>query len=442
MRVNVVNPLIKDGNIRKIIECYFKSRTQEQFNTSIKNYVSFRNYSEKSSETFAAKEFAKVLFEYWKNQILNIKLDKFPYKKYNMSESDLLYLKSTIIDKNNLFDEYSINNSHNKRLYEIFNKMNYLYEQNEYRNINSYMFYIDQRFQIEDEFIVSINIKSRALVFKLLTKYISICLNNKFPFNIKFSDTLNNDNTVIIYSNKNNLEKIINILTSIRRENPELDAELNDVVKTPPILYGVVDDWIGIRQKDDNFYDNRINCLYEAIHSTICKWYDDDFKYKESQYSGMTYKDVIDSEITNYFNHELNYLCLGKLTEFFAKNKIEKLINEILNAKYEDLKEYRISVKKDKDIVLTLDDINNRIYELMGTIYRNNKEFLDDVRNNIVLYCNKYNIDSKRFYLDTKSSSILYAVYDELYQLESDLSDYLLIEENPKEKVLNKNYKL
>ncbi len=436
MRINIVNPLTSDGNIRRIIECYFKSRTREQFSANIKNYVSFRNYSEKNSEDFASCEFGKLLFEYWKNQISNSNIEKFPYKKYNINETDLLYLKSYIKNQEKISVEgYGISNTQNTRLYEIFNKFNYIDEKNDYRTINSYMYYIDQKFELDNEFIVSINIKSKTLIFKLLTKYIGVCLSKKLPFYIKFSDTLNNDNTIMVYANKNNLEKIINIFTDIRNSNPELDAELKDVVKRPQILCGMVDDWIGVRQIDDQFFDNRINCLYDSIHLTVSKWYDEDFKTKESQYMDMTYKDVIDYEIRTYFNHELNYLCLNTIKEIFIKNKIDKVLEEIINTKYEDLKEYRVHVGKGVDIKISREDINNKIYDLLGNIYRNNKEFLDEVRNNIVVCCKKYNIDSKRFYLDTKSSDILYAIYDETSLL--DLEDYI----PSKEKVLNRNYK-
>ena len=41
MRVNIVNPLQCDGNMRRIIECFFKTNSLEHFSTSIKNHISF-----------------------------------------------------------------------------------------------------------------------------------------------------------------------------------------------------------------------------------------------------------------------------------------------------------------------------------------------------------------------------------------------------------------
>ena len=47
MRVNIVNPLQCDGNMRRIIECFFKTNSLEHFSTSIKNHISFKNYEER-----------------------------------------------------------------------------------------------------------------------------------------------------------------------------------------------------------------------------------------------------------------------------------------------------------------------------------------------------------------------------------------------------------
>ena len=436
MRVNIVNPLQCDGNMRRIIEIFFKTDSFDSFTTSIKNHISYKNYEENSIEKFTINQFSNVLFDYWKNQIINCNLDKFPYKKYNITESDLIYLKSYFISNEIItFEEYYISNNQNQRLLNIFDKFLYLNKEVEYSGINSYNFYIDQKFELNDEYIVTLNIKSRTLLFKVLTNYIKYCLNNKKTFKFKFSDTLNNDNTIIFYSDKNNLETLIKTLINIRKNDKELDALLSDCAKEPPLLYGVVDEWIGVRQLDDKYYDNRITCLYESIYDVMIDWYNDKFKTKNSQYTNMTYKDVIDEEIKRYFNYELNFLCLGTVKDFLIRRKLDKFVSNILESKYEDLDTYIFNVKKDVDIKLTKDSINRKIYELISIIYRQDKEFLDDIRNTIILNCKKYNIDSKRFYLDNDSSNILYAIYDETSLL--DMENFI----PSKEKVLNRNYK-
>ena len=424
MRVNIVNPLQCDGNMRRIIECFFKTNSLEHFSTSIKNHISFKNYEENSSERFAVSIFINQLFDYWKNQIIDCNIENFPYAKYNMNESDLIYLKSYFINNEiTNFEEYNLNNIQNKRLFEIFDKFNYIFKGVEYNTINSYNYYIDQKIVLNEEYMVTVNIKSRTILFKLLTQYISYCLNYKKPFNIKFSDTLNNDNTAIIYSDKNSLETIIQTLINIRKNDKELDATLKDVAKEPPLLYGVVDEWIGVRQIDDKFYDNRIKCLYESISYVVADWYNIKFSQKNSQYTNMTYKDVINDEISRYFNYELNFLCLGTLKDYIVRKKLDNFINTIVETKYEDLDTYEFKVKKDSMIKMTKADIKRKIYELMGNIYRSDKDFLDDIRNAIILNCKKYDIDFKRFYLDNNASNILYAIYDDTPLL--DIDDYI-----------------
>ena len=97
----------------------------------------------------------------------------------------------------------------------------------------------------------------------------------------------------------------------------------------------------------------------------------------------MTYKDVINDEISRYFNYELNFLCLGTLKDYIVRKKLDNFINTIVETKYEDLDTYEFKVKKDSIIKMTKADIKRKIYELMGNIYRSDNlastpdEFLD-----------------------------------------------------------------
>ena len=433
----IKNPLLCDSNIRRIIEYYFKTNTFEQFSKSIKNHASYANYEENDIDKYAIEQFIGVLHNYWQTQIINCSMDKFPYDKYKINESDLLYLKGYLIcDSENKSDEYSINNIQSKRLDEILSKFTYLNKKVDYKNINSYDFYIDQVYDLDGEYIVTLNIKSRTLLFKILTKYVKICLDNKKAFNFKFSQKLNDDNTIIIYTDKNNLDKTINILNNIRKNDKELDASLRDVVKEPPILYGIVDDWIGVRQIDDNYYDTRIKCLYDSIDLVVSNWYDNLLKNKKSQYTNKTYKDVLDEDIKRYFYHELNNLCLNSVKNHFLKKKLDGFIENILLTKYEELDEYIFNISKDCNIKINKNDIKKKLYTIIGEIYRNDKDFLGDIMNAILMYSKKYNIDSKHFYLDNSASKMLFDKEDTF----TDLEEFLLDNEEPKEKVLNRKY--
>ena len=112
--------------------------------------------------------------------------------------------------------------------------------------------------------------------YKVAMQFIKKCIQRNIPYDFKFDEAGNRDDTIVIYSDTEHLVDFINILNEIKKENPEIGEKF----QAPPILTGKIGDWIGygsepqIEGKKDTFNGFRAKVIDHAISEVLTNWLD------------------------------------------------------------------------------------------------------------------------------------------------------------------------
>lgn len=169
-----------------------------------------------------------------------------------------------------------------------------------------------------------INIEGFAL-YAFLNEFLKKCYERKLPYYFKFVEACTRDDSVVVYSDTNHFLKFLEILKEIGREHPEI-IEYTD---RPPLLTGVVNDYIGygsephVEGKHISFNEIREKVITNAFDITVDEW----LKSKIS--SGIMVNnrqmsvvsllaEVGSTQIYNYYKELYDkYLLSGNLKYFY-----------------------------------------------------------------------------------------------------------------------------
>ena len=288
-----------------------------------------------------------------------------------------------MVEKNILYDEFSIENLHIKYLEnkqgELLGYWKYIVNNVEYKVENyGYLLTIDAN--INDD-ITFINLNNYNIIIDKLLKLVNI-LNNNLNHNIindKFISYINGIKTnieeYIILKNKNLLETgsitINNIPSSLQYINDELNIIFTEITTT--------NQTIDIK----NYIDNKIyNKSYDIIHNKI----KNDIQNNNQNNSLNNFDNFINE---NYKSYETKILII--------KNKInEVLTNDNYKANIINLLFEVLNIKKLKDsfLIELFQNIENKIRS--SNIYGlNSNEIKTDCIDNINEIKNEMNTDNK-----------------------------------------------
>ncbi len=169
-------------------------------------------------------------------------------------------------------------------------------------------------FDIEHRLYVNINtVASHKLGLLFLNK----CEEKGLPYVFKFTDHFNRDDNFVIYTDTEHLSDYYDILTEIKKENPDLDQ----YISRPPILSGVVDGWIGYGSES---YNNESS-----------------FNYVRSQVINSAFDDALKDAV--FTNPELPIKIEDdefSLIDEVAWRIVEKQVDYLQKLKKKDLKSY------------------------------------------------------------------------------------------------------
>ena len=113
-------------------------------------------------------------------------------------------------------------------------------------------------------------------VHTVANKLIQKCDEHGMPYYFKFDSYGDRDDTLVVYSDTEKLLFYIEMLQEIAKENPEI----RDRSKTPPVLTGKIDGWIGYGSepevkngKRSSFNLVRSKCIEQAFTEEFEKWF-------------------------------------------------------------------------------------------------------------------------------------------------------------------------
>ena len=116
-------------------------------------------------------------------------------------------------------------------------------------------------------------------IYKVSMYLISKCVQRNIPYDFKFDEAGNRDDTIIIYTDTDHFLDFISILNEIEKEHPEIIAN----VKNPPLLSGKIGGWIGygtepkIPGKKTSFNEVRADAIEEAMNKSVTDWLEEHF---------------------------------------------------------------------------------------------------------------------------------------------------------------------
>ena len=458
---NMQNPLDNQETILKLLNAY-SIRSQGLgglYGSLIRTVDKEKNLG--PTYNIDKDHFFSVLFNKWKNSIVNMDVDRF-IELRNKGEygNDLKrlrdYLKTvpditTKKEADSIFakqyDDKDLNNAMNKYRWNAFGEetgwihvcSRYLTAKQDKINTTLHRLYLNP--ELGD-------------MYPIMTEFMKKCEERKLPYYFKFDESADRDDTVVIYSNSKNLMSYIEILREMQQENSERISR----IKEPPLLTGKIDGWIGYGsepeedEKGNKQSFNDVRCKFiEPIMERKTKQWVMHNRNKKIKYHGsiITIEDYIARKATEvelnklYFpfkyksKNETNETVAKRkgydLAELHSKEFRKKIYDEIRNnisssipilckGKPSDVESIVLNVKNGKLIIISGYVIDAAIEQIATNIAEHDKNFLHDVKEEIEKKAKEYGIDINKFCFDIKRRDELFKIDQLTNQQDNDNS--------------------
>ena len=428
------NPLDNDELLKIILEAYYNDES------IYRSLISTNATKEDKTISYYNKEERNklhlYLFNIWKDNILkydpkNIKKEyyepllnvKRELKKFNPTTEK--EIRRFVFNLDKIFDTETE---------EFLDKYSYIAQGNYtgWNHIsNKYItFHNDEIPKIKHRLYVNVN---STYIDKFARLFTEKCREENLPFYYKYDEYGDRADTFIVFSDTNNLFKYINILERIKKENLK-DVEEN--IKTPPILTAKLNNWIGygsepqlkeknsyskIREESivkvldkfnknwtnshkDNYIDIRGNkvpykvFLTELIYDTYIKTFNNKIKNT---------KDEKLDKVIPYCGYSLN----DTKTEGFRKalkenirRNIDYIIENLNDLDKMDKNKLIKMNTRIKDVYFTINtyEIKKALKRQPMILSRDSEVFLDQFRNAIKKDAKRYNISDENYCFDKK----------------------------------------
>lgn len=437
------NPLDDPEIINNLIRVYslstnnlggFYGRLSETF-CDEKKYK--RKYFPASKDNFYAS-----LFNKWKASVIQLK------KEGRLAQhAEVLYQKLSKIPDTKTFEEVQ-NIVYSDEDIEKFYWDSYFSSWTHVKSHHIDMASKDRLDTIEHRLYVS---TEGVVVHDFAMCFINKCLQRNIPYYFKFDDDCARDDSFVIYADTKHLMDYVSILEEIKKEHPKLV----ELCKTPPVLTGRVNEFVGYgsepspdeKGKNRSFNDVRAKLLERSFDKTLMDWITTNSNMRINYMNRVvTIGDWICHEIANtiYGKHKSNF-------EYYkSKNNIEHyfktygLIEEDFNSPnfknhlYKHIKNnypgiinnpsilIEVPIRNGKTIKISNHDLKNTLKVKSPIIFRNKPELKDTLRKNIDMEARKEGIDITKFCFD-EQAKLLLEQGDALYRNERIKSELLKV---------------
>ena len=385
---NIKNPLDSMNLMRNLFTAYLKTSDFDKFYDYIKRMSETKNFTLENEIVGeeAHKKFLLFMFNIWRKNILNTSLEDVPTKKYvNLNE----YINTRELLKDMSDIEFVSTNNKENGEYSWYKKdIDYTY-------INSYYLNVIEEEEITKEHVLYININSKSALFRVIESFVIQCIKYKLPFDFKYANNINNDSTLVIFSDTKLLVPYVNILKNICN-----DKELNITMCPPKLLSGVIDKYIGYESYvyDDleKFTKERLQIIYEVLNIEIPKLYDTRFRKDICDHKDLTFNDYIFDELLKSKERILDRKEKGIIS--FVK--LKRIINILKDTSFKKLKDTTLKIGIKDKIVIERNEIINLYIELLNTLIRKYPMYIKRIVSKIEILSEDFRIDRYTFCFD------------------------------------------
>ena len=264
-----------------------------------------------------------------------------------------------------------------------------------YTYISSYDVDLVQKDEIVKEHMLFLNINSKSALFRIIESFIIRCKIFKIPYNFKYSNNINNDSTLVIYSNTSLLAQYVYLLNDICSDN-----ELNITISYPKLLSGIIDKFIGyesyISEDEELFTTQRLKVIYTVLDKELPSLYNNLFNIFISEHQYQTFKDYIFNEILSSKEKILE----RNSNNIFYFYKLKKIINNIKKINYKDIKNEEIKFGLKNKITIKKEEISELYIGLLNVLFRKYPEYVKIIVDEIKKLGLEYEIDNYTFCFD------------------------------------------
>lgn len=281
---SVQSPLDDLDKVKKIIEIYSASDKDGKDFYKKLVYLSEKKYSGRTFQK-DLDDFNSLLFNLWKANIVDMTEDEYNslyLGKGNYQDIDFQKLRKHLSLIDDVHTEEEVENIINKlkdnpQLSESFKKYKYTVNQG---SLFDKWIYVDsgklgQRPTHNIQHRLYLNVE-RPYIESFICQIILEADKREMEFSIKYSDSGDRDDTIVVYANDNNILQYIDILRELREKN----TGLKNKIYSPPIMTGTIDGWIGygseptitINKKQQSYTTLREKIIKEAISKVYSDW--------------------------------------------------------------------------------------------------------------------------------------------------------------------------
>ncbi len=286
--LNIKNPIDDPKTIEKIVSAFSKTAYAKSgylYENLLRTADKGTSIDKMSRDMFYAK-----LFNKWNDNVCNMSREEFmTLNRQGRLGSDFIKLHNYVAQRNiQSFFGYGdsiqlirdVMKSDDEELKNAIDRYRPDKQQSGWLHVSSRVLSLKKESDFDIKHRLYVNLDNCDL-YKFALAFFNRCDSKKIPFYFKFhsGDLFNIDDSMVIYSSTENLEKYLMVLNEIKTDYPELVSR----VKFPPVLAGVIDGWIGYGAEVEAKYNGesqsytsiRSTLLYEVLTETTRNWVKD-----------------------------------------------------------------------------------------------------------------------------------------------------------------------
>lgn len=466
---NIENPLDDEAVLFKIVEDYSKS------NEGLGGFYSklTTNVEKQNPKKYYKQDgdlFHSTMFNLWKKSILEMNQETFlDLRDEGYLENDFIAFRKYLKTVPDLSTEAEVNKFYfsNDAYSEEINKYrwNNFAQDPTWQHVSSRYVTAHQQDKINVEHRLYLNMEL-ADTYKMAYLLVSKCSDKKLPYYFKFDRMGTRDDSIVIYSDTENLSNYIEVLNEIKQEHPELVSRFQKA----PLLTGRIDGYIGYGseplEKRTSYTKKRAEMIETIMDEETKKWVKDnqdlEIRYKGTQ---IPFKTYLSKKVTANFvqklkkdfehkasfssNEEAIKKCGYSLEDLYSQqlqSGLERIITMKINqglTNYCDNDEFddvEIEVRDGKTIKLTSSMLDKTVKELSIQMAKHDSNYVKNIRKRIDEESDKQGIDTKTFCFD---DSVKNKILNQRRNKESKTTEELnrMLSENTNSQIKNNMHK-
>lgn len=392
-----VNPLDNNENLKRIVKSYNEAVSKygewiggNVFYNDIQEFGTEEKEKKKDYPREKENKLMSGLFNFWKRNVLRLQYSHDIDQNYDRHFREILEILNQIPDIKTTEDVKKINEK-----FSILKDFGFKLEDQYWTHIKSSWINGKRERDMGIEYRLYINSEVDNL-YDLIKEFTYECLSTNTPFYYKFpnkgEDTGNRADSIVIYSDEENLFKHIQMLNNIKARNPDFVASC----RKPPILTIPINEWIGFGQEpfnnEESYTSIRSDLISKSIKESLIEWIRINAEAKEkvgNQSLSIKNYIIFDSIKSEYIYHK------DTLTTDSCK-KVYDTVKDILIPILEEDKLITYTKGKEK-ITFSFRKQLNKICSIILKSEEKSNAFFGLIRKNIRNNSEKYRIDGDKF---------------------------------------------